>query len=189
MGTASAMIALGWTIGPPTGGFLFVLGGFQLPFLVLGFFPILSLGPLLSLWPKRAAVADKSAAAETEKTGSSSPAGPPPSWTTLLCQMHADIWVVVLSAFLFMSKWGWCKLPRYCCNLPRATAISLVDRGSILHSLGRRRAGHEHPDGFAVPLALRWGLPRLCGVSRRHKMAAPSRLSDNLPWWIGAWAR
>ena len=138
MGTASAMIALGWTIGPPTGGFLFVLGGFQLPFLVLGFFPILSLGPLLTLWPKRAAAADKSAAAETEKAGSSSPAGPPPSWTTLLCQMQADIWVVVLSAFLFMSKWGWCKLPRYCCNLARATAISLVDRGPILHSLGRR---------------------------------------------------
>lgn len=52
IGVANACDGAGWAIGPPIGGFLYVLGGFRLPFFVVGPLPMLLLVGQLLLWPR-----------------------------------------------------------------------------------------------------------------------------------------
>ena len=124
MGTASAMIALGWTVGPPVGGWLYTIAGYRLPFLLLASLTILSLPPLLMLFPKRPAAVQHAATTNTfgstagsesmennaERAGDVAVMGEMnpqrESWLTMASGLPVDLWIVLLSAFLFMSKWG-----------------------------------------------------------------------------------
>ena len=46
-GSAISALGLGWAIGPPIGGVLYVIGGFRLPFVVMGAVPLCLLCPLI----------------------------------------------------------------------------------------------------------------------------------------------
>ena len=52
IGVAEMMNSLGWTVGPPMGGLLFVIGGFTLSFLICGALPLLTLIGVLSVFPE-----------------------------------------------------------------------------------------------------------------------------------------
>ena len=109
-GSAICAIGLGWAIGPPIGGLLFVAGGFRLPFVVMGAVPLCLLCPLLLLTPR----AGGSLSPDTSAGGGSSSAaaaallarrgGKTPFQ---LVAAKPDVWIVAFTAFGYMSKWGW----------------------------------------------------------------------------------
>jgi MFS family permease len=67
IGAANAFDGTGWAIGPPVGGFLYSIGGFELPFFVVGPLPALLLCLQLLAYPRALpspTAADGTAAAE-----------------------------------------------------------------------------------------------------------------------------
>jgi MFS family permease len=52
VGVAEMCNSLGWTIGPPLGGFLYSLSGFTLPFMVTGILPPIILAGILVVYPE-----------------------------------------------------------------------------------------------------------------------------------------
>ena len=68
IGAANACDGAGWAVGPPVGGFLYVAGGFSLPFFVVGPLPLILLALQLAVFPKIGAppMSPRTAAADSE---------------------------------------------------------------------------------------------------------------------------
>ena len=126
------MIALGYFVGPPVGGFLYAYG-FHLPFVVLSALVLLFILPILWLYPAKRAAVDSSTPAMTVAPRSSecsegddatecdaaTPTGlkkaeektvaavPLASWCQLASLLPFDVWVIAATAALYSSKWAW----------------------------------------------------------------------------------
>eukprot|EP01045_Picozoa_sp_COSAG04_P021040 COSAG04_NODE_2222_length_4500_cov_4.688480_4_plen_273_part_00 len=100
LGMANGCDGLGWALGPPLGGLLFVLGGFRLPFIILGFCPLPCLLGLLAFAPKRAAT---DAAKSSGAAGFTCKETAARTWSLLSC---APLMVTAPTALFGMIKWG-----------------------------------------------------------------------------------
>ena len=73
IGAATSMLALGYFIGPPLGGFLYAASGFRMPFLVLSMFVASCIVPILCLFPKQLPPAASEPAAPSEPAAAIEP--------------------------------------------------------------------------------------------------------------------
>ena len=106
-GSAIGCLGLGWSIGPPVGGLLYVAGGFRLPFVGVGLLPLLFIGPLLLLSPRPTGTPSPTGSVEAEGDG---PAGKRRGEGRRILRRvlgHPDVWLGAFTAFAYMSKWGW----------------------------------------------------------------------------------
>ena len=100
LGMANGCDGLGWALGPPLGGLLFVLGGFRLPFIVLGFCPLPCLLGLLAFAPKRTTT---DAAKSSGAAGFTCKETAARTWSLLSC---APLMITAPTALFGMIKWG-----------------------------------------------------------------------------------
>ena len=75
IGAANACDGAGWAIGPPVGGFLYVAGGFSLPFFVVGPLPLALLLLQLAVFPRLATPSPRAAAAKSAAADDGSGSG------------------------------------------------------------------------------------------------------------------
>jgi MFS family permease len=108
-GSAISAIGLGWAIGPPIGGVLYVIGGFRLPFVVMGAIPLALLCPLLTLTTGAGGMESSGAsiAAHNSKGTDTGRQAWRAKTPIQLVARKPDVWIVAFTAFGYMSKWGW----------------------------------------------------------------------------------
>ena len=133
LGMANGCDGLGWALGPPLGGLLFVLGGFRLPFVVLGFCPLPCLLGLLAFAPRR----KEGSVAASAQDGVSSGHGADHFtckqtatrvWALLSC---APVMITAPTALFGMLKWGsvdlllaeWLVGPEFDMSIARASVV------------------------------------------------------------------
>lgn len=135
IGSATTMIALGYFVGPPIGGGLFMLSGFRLPFLTLSLLVLMVTLPTLSLFsslptartrdggaqemishstPPSESVAYASSDLPLQPSGECDPRSPAPagenkdaSWRRLAASMPFDVWLLCVAALVYNGKWAW----------------------------------------------------------------------------------
>jgi MFS family permease len=104
VGSANSMVAIGYMVGPAVGGALFTLGGFRLPFLVVGSLVGLCVAPIIALYPKRAGsepTPDSTARpAEEVATKKAVTQG-------VLVAQPAEVWTLAVIQVFYMAKWAW----------------------------------------------------------------------------------
>jgi MFS family permease len=109
-GSAISAIGLGWAIGPPIGGVLYVIGGFRLPFVVMGAIPLCLLCPLVTLTASAGAMQSSGPSIAAHSSKGTDTVGRQ-VWRDKtpiqLVVRKADVWIVAFTAFGYMSKWGW----------------------------------------------------------------------------------
>eukprot|EP01052_Picozoa_sp_SAG31_P038419 SAG31_NODE_5129_length_2724_cov_2.380571_3_plen_323_part_00 len=100
IGAANACDGAGWAIGPPLGGFLYVVGGFQLPFYVVGPLPLVLLLGQLLFYPSPTVVGGK----EEEETA---PIGLAEALSRARVLLRIKRLLLTAAAgVVFTSKWG-----------------------------------------------------------------------------------
>ena len=115
IGAANACDGAGWAIGPPVGGFLYVLGGVRLPFLVVGPLPVVLLLAQLMVFPTAAPPSPSAAAASVYADGAA-PSKPEASEPDRIgarevarraqALTSAPLLMTMFAGTIFTSKWG-----------------------------------------------------------------------------------
>lgn len=116
IGAANACDGAGWAIGPPVGGFLYVAGGFSLPFFVVGPLPLVLLALQLATFPKVGGPSPR-VVDEQKQNGSSlysgdecddepDRIGATEVWRRAKALICAPMVVTMVSGAFFTSKWG-----------------------------------------------------------------------------------
>jgi MFS family permease len=120
IGAANACDGAGWAVGPPVGGFLYVAGGFSLPFYVVGPMPLVLLALQLAVFPKIGAppMSPRSAAAADSANGDedgpsvydgeveAERIGAAEVFRRARALLNAPMLMTMAAGAVFTSKWG-----------------------------------------------------------------------------------